>query len=167
MHLVLSLCGDFICEAGESETCPLDCTEEIASEGVIIPDAALCGNAICEEGEDVVTCPSDCTGEIASEGVIIPDAGSNASEESASGIIIEPENTENAIPPGTENNASEEISKEDLGGIKETTFISSSLFKIIIIVIVLIIIGIIIYIFYNKRKSANTPQEPQVNQSPS
>ena len=146
---------------------PVVLSYDLDGDGIDDGEQNLCGDGYCQNWEDKISCPSDCTGEIASEGVIIPDAGSNASEESASGIIIEPENTENAIPPGTENNASEEISKEDLGGIKETTFISSSLFKIIIIVIVLIIIGIIIYIFYNKRKSANTPQEPQVNQLPS
>jgi hypothetical protein len=44
------VCGNLICEPGESRTCPSDC-------GTPVP---VCGNQICEPGEDFSTCSSDC-----------------------------------------------------------------------------------------------------------
>ena len=43
------VCGDNICESGESRTCPDDC---------IIPP--VCGNEVCEDGETAESCPTDC-----------------------------------------------------------------------------------------------------------
>ncbi len=42
-----NVCGNDLCEAGESETCPDDCV-------------TTCGNEICEQGERN-SCPQDCT----------------------------------------------------------------------------------------------------------
>ncbi len=42
-----NVCGNGLCEAGESEGCPADC-------------AAVCGNRVCENNE-ATTCPADCT----------------------------------------------------------------------------------------------------------
>src|SRR5512140_3764105 len=40
------VCGDGICDTGESQTCPSDC-------------GPVCGNGICERGE-LRSCPDDC-----------------------------------------------------------------------------------------------------------
>jgi len=43
------LCGDGICEPGETqETCPIDCKP------------AICGDGICQATESALTCPADC-----------------------------------------------------------------------------------------------------------
>ena len=47
------ICGNYICEAGDTEaTCEQDC-REIAQDGI-------CGNDICEVGESDNNCPMDC-----------------------------------------------------------------------------------------------------------
>ncbi len=44
------VCGDNVCEVGESRTCPADC------DGTTWE----CGNGICEEGETYNSCSADC-----------------------------------------------------------------------------------------------------------
>lgn len=44
-------CGDGVCAASEIGVCTADCG------GQANP---VCGNQICEQGEDVTSCPSDC-----------------------------------------------------------------------------------------------------------
>ena len=48
-------CGDGICQPIEQRkgSCPQDCM-------VISPEAAVCGNDVCEAGENPGNCPQDC-----------------------------------------------------------------------------------------------------------
>ena len=48
-------CGDGICQKIEEETgsCPQDCVE-------LLLRAAVCGNDVCETGENFSNCPEDC-----------------------------------------------------------------------------------------------------------
>ena len=48
-------CGDGICQPIEQRkgSCPQDCA-------VISPEAAVCGNKVCEVGENPGNCPQDC-----------------------------------------------------------------------------------------------------------
>jgi len=51
----LPICGNGICEAGESTlNCPKDCIGPTTTLHV------LCGNKICDRGENVENCPNDC-----------------------------------------------------------------------------------------------------------
>ncbi len=45
-----SVCGNLVCEAGESATCPQDCGG----------GKPICGNGVCEQGEQDGACPEDC-----------------------------------------------------------------------------------------------------------
>ena len=42
------VCGNGICEIGETQTCPEDCF------------VSICGNGVCEAGETPLNCPEDC-----------------------------------------------------------------------------------------------------------
>ncbi|MCY1039810.1 tenascin-X [Corallococcus sp. bb12-1] len=43
-------CGDFICDVGDPEICPMDCPEP----------PGYCGDGVCNNGESSATCPGDC-----------------------------------------------------------------------------------------------------------
>ncbi len=46
----IPLCGDGVCREEDAETCPDDC------QGI----GWICGNGMCEDGEDETICPADC-----------------------------------------------------------------------------------------------------------
>jgi hypothetical protein len=74
------VCGNDICDKGETVTCPDDCillplkinlvidkkTYEVGEEvklatlRLALPKAVICGDGICEEGENTTNCPDDC-----------------------------------------------------------------------------------------------------------
>ncbi len=50
-----TLCGNYICEADETESsCPTDCSTEL-------PIKSVCGNGICEPDESIAICAIDCS----------------------------------------------------------------------------------------------------------
>lgn len=50
----IPVCGDGICEPGEGQSGPYECTEDCSGS------SAVCGNGICESDENQTTCPQDC-----------------------------------------------------------------------------------------------------------
>jgi hypothetical protein len=69
---LVGMCGDGVCDPGESTSCPADCPSPPppvcgnskceGNEADYCPDdCPVCGNGICNMGEDYVTCPEDCT----------------------------------------------------------------------------------------------------------
>ena len=76
-----AVCGNAICESGETINCPADCkTEEPAP-----PEGSVCGNSVCETGEGI-SCPQDCQVEQPSEP--LPTEQDNTSLYAGIGIII-------------------------------------------------------------------------------
>lgn len=73
-------CGDGVCQPGETESCTIDCLDQMAmaacGDGLCQPEAnedlivcpadcspyagAFCGNGTCESDESGITCPADC-----------------------------------------------------------------------------------------------------------
>jgi len=62
-----AVCGDGTCSATEINTCPQDCGSGMHGSGSgsgsgSNAQQAVCGNGVCEPGEDAITCSMDCGG---------------------------------------------------------------------------------------------------------
>jgi len=118
-------------------------------DGDGIDDGAqnMCGDDFCQPGEDVTNCPSDC------------ESPSNLSSGDLTDIPVENETLL------LENNQTQAIPEENLPTENETSFFSSTTFKIIIISLGVIAIGLIVYFLIIKKKNQedNSTQTTEVS----
>ncbi|MBI1910067.1 MAG: hypothetical protein HYS22_07860 [Deltaproteobacteria bacterium] len=89
--------------AGEKESCTLEQTITV-QVGTVAPGGSVCGNMVCETGEDANKCPVDCTGND-SEG----DGGSNSGTGSGDG-------GSNGEGPGEDDNDDDDPGNGDVAG---------------------------------------------------
>jgi len=133
-------CGDLNCDVGEEDYCPKDCGgEELVYEKSNQDKVfSLCGNTICEEGEDELTCPEDC---------IVGDKTTSI-------------NLNNSNPEQNITNQTSQTTEN----IEAANQKSSIWIFVLIIVIILIIIGVIVFIIWKKSKETEEIPEQNINQ---
>lgn len=158
LHIfVAAECGDFICETGEEESCPSDCTTDGGEEII-----DTCGDLVCDIGEET-SCPQDCPVEEGEQTNVSGDNEDAVINNSADADVGEEDfNVDDSS--GTIDN---EASNSDLISpqTSERTFFSSKM-KIIILIVVLILIiaGVVgggIY-FLKKKNSEEVPEQAVV-----